>query len=262
MTQTNDKINMLWPGRRYALPFENVIIDKFTQKTGMPHHSLLPNLSVFLRPDDMAVYNELQQLTMDWKSLDESTKDSTMKSMDTIMGKAMWGFWNVSNDKQISSADAATMDDINYPENGFTELSAYILDDDELSRVLSSNMKSLKQVNDMHAKLIDNKWKADTNSMYHDDSFAQVMKKYPHIVCRIYQVECEDEETTCGAYRSIFVIITDCSIRIRLGSRTRLRNEKGAAANNRSSTSCCRQASSAHDAKGFLKDNACKSSKL
>lgn len=262
VTQTGDKINMLWPGRRYALPFKNVIIDKFTQKTGMPHHSLLPNLSVFLRPDDMAVYNELQQLTMDWKCLDESTKDSTMKSMDTIMGKAMWGFWNVSNDKQISSADAATMDDINYPEDGFTELSAYILDDEELNRVLSSNMKSLKQVNDMHAKLIDNKWKADTNSMYHDDSFAQVMKKYPHIVCRIYQVECEDEETTCGAYRSIFVIITDCSIRICLGSRTRLRNEKDAAANNRSSTSCCRQASSAHDAKGFLKVNACKSSKL
>ena len=91
VTQTGDKINMLWPGRRYALPFKNVIIDKFAQKTGMPHHSLLPNLSVFLRPDDMAVYNELQQLTMDWKTW-MSPQSSTMKSMDTIMGKAMWGF--------------------------------------------------------------------------------------------------------------------------------------------------------------------------
>jgi len=202
--QFGNELNMLWPGHR-MLSIQNVKVGPFVPGEGLPHHPLLPNLSVLLKPDDMQTYNTLMQQTElnEWAQLDEETRNTTIDGMNTIMQSSKYAFWAVNDDAQIKDAEGLTLEHINYAEDGSIRLSAYVLSDEEVQKVLGSSIKAAGAVEKLRDSLVK-KWatKDKEHTSYVEESFTACMAKYPGMIYRHFFVT-RGEETWSGTQHNI-----------------------------------------------------------
>lgn len=198
--QHGNLLNFLWPGQR-MLSLDDVKITPFQAADGMPHHPLLPNVSVFLQPDVMRSYNTLAASTDNWGELSDEERSELVKEINNIMQKAQYGFWAVASDAQIKNADGLTLEDLNYGKDGSIKLSAFIFSDDEVLKVLGNNVKNVAAVEKKRDSVIA-KWSSDKNSNYIEKSFSEVMAKYPTLISRHFVVT-RGDETWSGTYYNI-----------------------------------------------------------
>lgn len=189
--QHGNLLNFLWPGQR-MLSLDGVKITPFQPADGMPHHPLLPNVSVFLQPDVMRSYNTLASSTDNWGELSDEERSELVKEINSVMQKAQYGFWAVASDAQIKNADGLTLEDLNYDKDGSIKLSAFIFSDDEVLKVLGNNVKNASAVEKKRDSVIA-KWSSDKNSNYIEKSFSEAMAKYPTLISRHFVVTRGDE---------------------------------------------------------------------
>ena len=196
--QHGNLFNILWPGQR-MLSLDGLKISPFQAADGMPHHPLLPNVSVFLQPDAMRTYNTLAANADNWGELRSEDRSELVKELNSIMQKAQYGFWAVASDAQIKNADGLTLEDLNYGDDGGIKLSAFIFNDDEVHKVLGNNVKNATAVEKTRESLIA-KWSKNEYSNYFYDSFTTAMAKYPTLICRHFVVTRNDQTWSGTCY--------------------------------------------------------------
>ena len=135
--------------------------------------------------------------------MDEETRTNIIEGMNTLMEAAKYAFWAVSDDAQIKSADGLTLEDINYAEDGSIKLSAYVLSDDEVLKVLGNHIKAAGAVEKLRDSLVK-KWAAKDkdHTSYADESFTAAMAKYPGMIYRHFFVT-RGDETWSGTHHNI-----------------------------------------------------------
>jgi len=221
---------MLWAGRRLEEPFNTLKISPFQPEKGLPNHILLSNLSVFLKLDDMRSYNELAESIDKWAELSEDDRCTILGGLNEVVSKAGYGFWTVSDPEQIKTENGLKLEDLNYPTDGKRfNLTAYMLSDDEVAKVLGSVVKGVSTVkttrDTLVAELTQNQY-----SLYADQSFTTCMNKFSSMVCRDFIVKRDGEEPWSGRfviiYKSMFFIIV-CRESVHAGPYCRVQKAAG-----------------------------------
>lgn len=203
--QHGNILNILWAGER-MLTLSGVKISSFQAADGLPHHPLLNNVSVFLQPDAMRLYNNLAAETDRWSDLTSEEQSRLLEQLNGVMESAQYGFWAVADNNQVKTVKEEllhTFAALNYDKDGSIKLSAYIFSDDEVVKVFGNNIKNVSSVEKMRNSLTA-KWRKNSYSNYADDSFTEAMAKFPTLICRHFLVteiseETQKEETYSGA---------------------------------------------------------------